>query len=341
MTASLKSHALSRWPVSAGLAVVVILAVVWPMPGQAQGEFARLLGGELGKLTPRFSYQISGYPDADVKGQAAEFRLLQHQVSASYPLYQTARDEWALLGSLRAQDIRTNAVLPLSRVAFPDALWDISFGTQYRHRFDNNWIAGGAVTFGSASDTPFASGDEMTAQATAFVRIPHGEHGAWLGLLNYSSDREFLPNIPIPGIGYAYEPSSQLRLMLGIPFAYVEARPIPDLTLTASWLPIRTVGARAAYRLFGPLQVYGSFEWRNERYLRDGRADDDQRLFYYEKRIGGGIQWNIVGPVTLDVSGGYAFDRMYFEAEKYKDRNANRIDIQDGPYLSTQVVFRF
>jgi hypothetical protein len=341
VTTSLNSHPLSRRQIFASLAVVLILAAAWPVPVQAQMEFSRLLGGELGKLTPRFSYQISGSPDADVKGQATDFRLIQHQVSVSTPLYQTGRDEWAVLGSLRVQDIRTTAVLPLSGIPLPDDLYDISVGTQYRHRLDNDWIAGGLITFGSASDKPFASWDEMTAQATAFVRIPHGEHGAWVGLLNYSSNREFLPNIPIPGLGYAYEPSTAFRMLLGIPFASVEARPIPDLTLTANWLPIRTVSARAAYRIFGPLQVYGSFEWRNERYLREGRADDDQRLFYYEKRIGGGIQWNIVGPVTLDVSGGYAFDRMYFEAEKYKDRDTNRIDIQDGPYLSAQLLFRF
>jgi hypothetical protein len=337
----LKSHVVSRGSFLGSLAVVAILAAAWPAPARAQMEFSRLLGGELGKLTPRFSYQISGSPDADVKGQATDFRMVQHQVVASHPLYQTGQDEWAVLGNLRVQDIKTSAVLPLSGTRLPDDLYDISVGTQYRHRFANSWIAGGLVTFGSASDKPFASWDEMTVQATAFVRIPHGEHGAWVGLLNYSSNREFLPDIPIPGIGYAYEPSPAFRMLVGVPFASVEARPIQDLTLSANWLPIRSVNARAAYRIFGPVQVYGNFEWRNERYLREGRADEDHRLFYYEKRIGGGIQWTIAGPVTLDVSGGYAFDRMYFEAEKYQDRNTNRIDIQDGPYLSAQISIRF
>ena len=39
--------------------------------------------------------------------------------------------------------------------------------------------------------------------------------------------------------------------------------------------------------------------------------------------------------------GGYAFDRFYFEAEKYSDRNNNRIDIHSGPFVIGKISVRF
>jgi hypothetical protein len=45
--------------------------------------------------------------------------------------------------------------------------------------------------------------------------------------------------------------------------------------------------------------------------------------------------------VGFEVSGGYAFDRFYFEAEKYSDRNNNRIDIHSGPFVIGKISVRF
>jgi hypothetical protein len=45
--------------------------------------------------------------------------------------------------------------------------------------------------------------------------------------------------------------------------------------------------------------------------------------------------------VFLDLSGGYAFDRFWFEGEDYDDRSMDRINLADGPFVSAQIVARF
>ena len=63
---------------------------------------------------------------------------------------------------------------------FPSELWDAIAGLSYRHKFDNGWIGGLAVTGGSASDEPFNSLDEVYVRAVAMLRVPQGERNAWI-----------------------------------------------------------------------------------------------------------------------------------------------------------------
>jgi hypothetical protein len=42
-----------------------------------------------------------------------------------------------------------------------------------------------------------------------------------------------------------------------------------------------------------------------------------------------------------EVSGGYAFDRFYFEGDSYSDRNENRIDVDGGPFVVGRIMVRF
>jgi len=40
----------------------------------------------------------------------------------------------------------------------------------------------------------------------------------------------------------------------------------------------------------------------------------------------------------VTISGGYSFDRFFFEGESYAaDRTDNRIDVGDGPFLAVRV----
>ena len=43
----------------------------------------------------------------------------------------------------------------------------------------------------------------------------------------------------------------------------------------------------------------------------------------------------------FEVSGGYAFDRFYFEGYSYSHCNENRIYIHNGPFVIGKVALRF
>jgi hypothetical protein len=308
----------------------------------AQSEIQSWADATLGKLIPRADYRFTHYSAEPVEGQGTDLQRSEHAFSLSAPLLQDSRNEWTVSAGVTLQDLDTRAILPDTGERFPDELWDVRLGSAYRHKFDNGWIGGLSLTVGSPSDRPFASWDEMLVRAITMVRVPQGERNAWLFSLIYATDQEVLGlrGVPVPGIAYVYVPSERFRAVIGVPFTSVEVRPLEKLILEAQYFPVRRVRARATYVLFRPLRLYVGFDWDNDHYFRADRPDKDDRLFYYEKRVTGGVRLDL-RHVGFQVLGGYAFDRFYFEGEDYSDRHHNRLDIGSGPFVAAGVAVRF
>jgi hypothetical protein len=319
---------------------VCLLGLV-ALPAHAQEELTNLFAPELGELPIRSEYRVTYFPDQPVEEQNAELGMVQQDFTLSVPLLQSNTDEWAASARLRNQEFATGAVLPDTGEPFPDELWNVRIGTSYRHRFDSGWIGALNVNVGSPSDKPFASGDELDVSATAVLRIPVRERDAWIFFLNYGSNREFLPHVPIPGLGYSYNPSDQLTAVITTGIVTVEYRPLEKLTLTALYVAVRTVDVRLTYQLFRPVRLWVGFDWTNERYLRADRADADDRLFYYEKRVRAGAIIGLARQAFVDIAVGYSFDRFYFEGEDFDERDRNRIDVEAGPFGAVRLGLRF
>jgi len=304
----------------------------------SQSPFANLMAPTVGHLFPRADYRAGWFPDEPVRGQPTNLGYVQQSLSFNTPFWQDGPEEWA--GSVHVQNelFHTSAILPDSRMPFPQDLWNIRLGTSYRHLFDNGWIAGGTLSVGSASDEPFHSIKEMTFGVNAFLRIPQGEHNAWLFSLNYSPTSEI--SFPIPGIAYVYQPSENFRANIGLPFALMY-RPIDDLTLDFSYMLLRTVHAKASYRVYGPIRMYGGFDWSNESYFLADRANENDRFFYYDKRLSGGMQIFFSKGALLDLSAGYDFDRFYFQGAQYADNHHDRIDVGNGPFAGLRFEMRY
>jgi len=292
----------------------------------------------VGHVPYSVSYRLTWLPDESVRGQDAHFGLVEQDASVRFPIWQSDHDEVAGTAHVRAQVIHTGAILPSTDQPFPDQLWDVRFGATYRHLFDNGWIAGGSFNFGSASNEPFHSINELTVGLNTFLRVPSGEHNAWLFSLSYSPTGEL--SFPVPGVAYVWVPSDQFRMNVGLPFM-VWYRPIEDLTLEASYMLLTTIHARATYRVCKPVRVYLGFDWSNESWYLVPRPDDKDRLFYYEKRLSVGAQTNIGRTFLLDLSTGYVFDRDYFEGHNSHDSNFNRVDVGNAPLLSFQAQLRW
>ena len=328
---------------SGGLLVLILaaaLSVLLPAGVAAQEQW---LTPTLGQLQLRADFRETYYPNERVRQQGTELKIFEERVGLFFPIWQNATDELSFSGSVRYQDLDTGdtpAILPGGQVQLPGDLWEIKFGPTYRHKFDNGWIAGLNVTVGSASNRPFHSMDEVTARATAFLRVPQGERNAWIFTLNYSNYSEYFAGLPVPGIDFLYSPNDNFTLVFGFPFTSLQWKPFEKLTVQINYVPVRTVIAKVTYEIFQPLRVWAGFDWDDDWYLRANRNDSGDRLFYYEKRITGGIRFDL-RHVGFEVSGGYAFDRFYFEANDYHDRNENRIDIHSGPFIIGKISLRF
>jgi hypothetical protein len=326
-----------------GLLVILLaaaLSVLVPAGARAQEQW---LTPTLGQLQLRADFRETYYPDERVRQQGTELKIFEERGGLFFPIWQNATDELSFSGSVRYQELDTGntpAILPGGQVQLPGDLWEIKFGPTYRHKFDNGWIAGLNVTVGSASNQPFHSMDEVTARATAFLRVPQGERNAWIFTLNYSNYSEYFAGLPVPGIDFLYSPNDNFTLVFGFPFTSLEWKPFEKLTVQINYVPVRTVIAKVTYEIFQPLRVWAGFDWDDDWYLRANRTDTGDRLFYYEKRITGGIRFDL-RHVGFEVSGGYAFDRFYFEGDKYSERNDNRIDIHSGPFVIGKISLRF
>ncbi len=306
--------------------------------GAFAGGFSSWSAPALGHVPFRADYRAAWFPDEHVVGQQTVLGCVRQDLGLSCPLWQDGPDEWAASFNGRGEVFHTHAILPTTGQAFPDELWNVRLGTTYRHEFDNGWIAGGTVSVGSASDRPFHSIEEMTAGVNAFLRVPQGDHNAWLFSLAYSPTSE-LP-FPIPGVAFLYQPSDRFRANIGLPFQLMY-RPVDDLTLDLSYMLLRTVHARASYRVYDRVRVYAGFDWDNESYFLSDRADERERFFSYDKRLTAGVLVPVGRHVLLDLSGGYVFDRFYFEWRSYSDRNQNRVDVGNGPFGAVRLEARF
>jgi hypothetical protein len=127
---------------------------------------------------------------------------------------------------------------------------------------------------------------------------------------------------------------------IGLPFS-VRWRPIEDLLFDLSYTPVRSVHARVSYRIMDGLGVYGGFDWNNEAYLLADRPDNRERFFYYEKTLSTGVRYDFSPSSAIDLAGGYAFDRFYFQGRQWSDKWQDHIDVGNGLYLSLRVQVRY
>jgi hypothetical protein len=287
---------------------------------------------------PSATYRVTWFPEAAVIGQPTDLSAVRQDFRWTCPVWKDDCQMFGLTASVRNVLTNTGAVLPSTDQPFPDTLWDVRFGFTYKYLFANGWIAGANVDFGSASDRPFTNFDVLTAGLSAFLRVPVGEHNAWLFTLTYSPTAEL--NFPVPGVAFYWQPSDSFNATIGVPTKVVW-RPTQDVVLEASWMPLTTVKAKAMWRVWGGVSVYAAYDIGDESYFLADRPDNQDRFFYYEQRVTGGVKLQFGPHCAADLSSGYAFDRYYFEGNSFSDRNSNRIDVADSPFVSLMFEWRF
>ncbi len=329
-----------------------ILVLIFTLGGSTtlsgQNRMGSFLNSEsVGKISPEVGFSHHGYFQANVSDSPEKLRMQQYALDASLPVRQRQGEEdFSVLGHFRLLDLQTAAVLPDTGESLPTAFYDPGVGMQYRKRLKERSVAGGRMMVNSPADHPFEEFRDVDFTAMAFLTRPAGEKDSWIFFLHYASQREFLPYVPLPGVAYRHVMSPGNFMMVGIPFCVLRAEPVKDVFwVEASYFLVTQVHAQANWNVgrlaSGPVTLFGNFDWRRDGYYRQDRHDDDHRLFYYEKQIGGGVRWDLSDAMFLEVLGGFSFDRFFFEGEDYGDRDENRIDLQAVPYLGFQAGLLF
>lgn len=321
------------------LVVAALLTAV--SPAAAQSNIGDWFNPRFGQLRIAGDYAVKHWCQQGIDQTDTSMHITSHDAQFSVPIFQNQRQELSARARVGVWDIEGGAMLPDKGIEFPDDLWDVAFGATYRWKLENDWIAGIDGEIGSASDKPFHSEDEWLIRGTGWLMVPTEGRDAWLFFLSYSNTRDFLPHAPLPGAAYSWHVNDKLHWLVGFPYTRLSWEPIDRLELEASYFFPRTIHARIGYRVLENVKVYGGYDWDYEQWFRAGRSDYEDGIFYYEQRVSTGVRWEITDSIYVDASGGYAFDRMFFEGEDYDDRGTDRINIGDGLFVGVKAGIRF
>jgi hypothetical protein len=284
-------------------------------------------------------YWATWYPSRPVSGSNDDLGLIRQQANIGAPIWVEDGRRLMLNASVRNTSFFTDVLLPDSGRPFPNELWNISLGVNYIHQFENGWTGSLGLNFGSASDKPFHSIEEVQLGALGFVRIPvKNDRDAWMFSVFYSPTSNF--NFPIPGIAYSWNPSPAFSMNIGLPF-FLTWKPNEDWTLNLSYIPVTNVNARVTYRVAERIFTYGGFEWLYEAYFLADREDRNDRFIAFEKRLITGLRWDLASKASLDINGGYAFDREYGIGQNQIGNLSDRVTISNGVFLGAQFRVRY
>lgn len=294
-------------------------------------------GGGMGGGPPGFD--VTWYPSRSVSNQPGDLGLVRQGLNVGVPLWRDGGDMLMASASVRNTLFQTDALLPDSGRRFPQQLWNLTFSANYMHQFENGWTGMLMAGFGSASDKPFHSINEVTANLGGFVMIPatNGRDRWQLGLM-YMSGGPI--NFPLPMVSYNWNPSDRLRVNIGLPLS-VTWRPTDEWEVSASYAPLYNINARLTYTFAPGVQVHGGYEYLNESYFLADRADRQDRFFGFEQRVVGGVRWQVGEALSVELNGGYGFGRYFGQGSNQWGSLRDRVDVAPGPFLAARFGLRF
>lgn len=295
-------------------------------PVLAESEPANL-SGPTGEQRAPFQMRLHWIPQEPVQGQSADWAVHGEELEIGFPLRIDPNGIWLALAGVQRLSIDSNAVLPDSGLPVPEQFWDIELGTMRLHKWDNGWQGGGMFRVGSPSDRPFEAWRDLSVTLLAFLTVPARERDAWSFSLFYSPTGQIV--FPIPGVAYVWRPNEALEAKLGIPFS-IDYRPTASLSLTANYMPLNNVQVRLQQELAHGWSVYGGYRTLTETFFYSDRLDDRERTYIFDQRLTLGLQRELIGGWTLDLSAAYVFDRQFFQAEKFSGDRRDELSIDPG-----------
>jgi hypothetical protein len=232
------------------------------------------------------------------------------------PVYRTETETVAV--SSNVSNLHLGSAQPLSNSGelVPSDLWKIETGAQYAKNLEGDRTIGGRITVGSSSDTPFSNFNVTTIGASAEYSFPTSDRSRWLLMVMFSNNSPIVNYVPLPGFAYSYN-SETYSLIVGFPVTAVRWSPVRKVNASFSLLGPNLVSELNYGNPFGGIQEFIGFSWGAQSFLQQNRSDNQEHFYYAEKRAYGGLRLPVYGPVNVDLTAGYAFDREVFTQDRY------------------------
>ncbi len=220
-------------------------------------------------------------------------------------------------------------------------LWDVQGGFNFLEKTGDRRQWGVNAAIGSASDELFHSIRETELQATVNLMRPSRKTNAWVFLLNYSNNRSFLNNIPLPGFAYMWnEPQRGLRVVAGFPFLALNYQPTDQWAFKVSIIGPTNHSLETGYKVAKPAEIYVGLERNPQAWFLADREVKKNRFIYDEEKFLLGSRFFGGKTLTLDAAVGRSYRRRLFEAKDVTDNGPKR-RLPNGPIFSAKLSLRF
>lgn len=268
--------------------------------------------------------ELSG--TADLSGPAHEIdggRLSQQTLTVTVPLEATETGQWSLGVDAARTRLGGSPALSPSGAPWPEILWNTGISLSHRRPLEGDRIVGGSVRLGAAGDHNLTGGS--TLQATAFLLLPAREEDRWMVAVNYSSDREFLRHVPIPGGGYLLR-RGRMTALLGVPF-FLETAVAGPVRMRLSYVPSRTYALTFSAPTGSRTTLFAALESDVDRYRRADRSRSRDRLFLHQRQVRAGIDLRLAHGVSAELSAGRSLARTLVEGREFShlSRSSRRL----------------
>lgn len=226
--------------------------------------------------------------------------------------------------------------LDLTKGDFVDDLYNEQFTLNWKHTLPEEKFFLFNGSFGSASDKPFKSSRDNTIGANILYKYS----SKWFVIVNYSNNRSFLNNVPIPGAFYVSEASRTKTLILGFPFI-LWMQP-----LNSNW-SFRYIGLipwshrfRLYYERIKIVRPYVGIEQHPQTYFLHDREERTDRLFWFERKLTAGFEGTLIRELKYDLGGGYAFDRQFFEARNFSEKKNFLVNLEASWFVALGIKYK-
>lgn len=287
---------------------------------------AGLMAPEQQKVMLNYSGIGYGIAENDSDSLTSQFQSF----SAFIPLYKSKEQAFAFTAASSQMTLSP----PRANI---HTLTDTNFGFSYTKKIDEmrTWTV--SAQYGSASDKAFDNESVNTLNATAFYAVPRDKTSSWLYVINYSNNRNFLNNIPIPGIAYLYNPDRNFRAVYGLPFVSIYNKFHQNWSVDFfTLMPWRYRGA-LNYHVNDFIRLYTGFNTGPETWLLHDRTNRRERLFYDEKRLFVGARAPAARWLMAELEAGHAFDRRFSKSENYELSPEESASVGNAFYIKTSL----
>ena len=226
--------------------------------------------------------------------------------------------------------------------AFPDHLTEqaISAGLLLA-QFESGWIMGVTLGIGYAGEGAYGNSDAIYYKGTLVFGREIDENNALGIVIDYDANRVVFPDVPLPGFAWAGRlPKRNLRLTLGFPVNSViwdinkQTRAEFTYTFTDSF------DARVTHDISPHWSLFGRVETRYNGFHLPELEETNDRLFFEQRRVEGGVVWTPAKFVSLSAAGGLAFGSEFSVGWDMRDID-NVLEVSNELYFRLGAELRF